>query len=207
MLDDKINIQTAIGTSIPYIGWIDLKLKLSPADVGILVPFLVVSTPLAEPIIGTNVMETWVKEEKEVDKMTVMLKSSFEQEIETSRVGTLVDTLRSIDENEAAGELFTSNKEVKVPAGSNIKIKCRVNIQLVDNTQPVLLEPNVKQEWPDGIHIAESVLILQRGKRLNDIIVTNTSSKELVLPAHVNIGTLQLVQSITPLPVKTVQPA
>ena len=204
-MDEDINIQTAVGTRIPYLGWIDLKLKLSPDDVGVLVPFLVVPTRLPEPIIGTNVMETWVKEGKDVENMTSVLKSSFNEEVDVNTVETFVDTLRSIDDNEVAGELFTLKRDVKVPAGSNVKIKCRTNFMVFDDVQPVIFEPTIKQEWPDGMHISGAILMMQRGKRIYEIVVTNMSSKELVVPSHMNVGTLQLVQSITPLPVKVVQ--
>ena len=61
LLDKNLNLTTVNGTKIPYIGWVEVRVKLTPPSSDsekeeLLVPFLVTSEKLGCPILEYNVI-------------------------------------------------------------------------------------------------------------------------------------------------------
>ena len=69
LLDTNLNLTAVNGTKVPYIGWVEVRVKLTPpsSDSGqeeLLVPFLVTSEKLDCPILGYNVIEELVNQDQ-----------------------------------------------------------------------------------------------------------------------------------------------
>ena len=67
LLDAKLNLTAVNGSVIPYIGWVEVRVKLIPpsshSNQGELtIPFLVTSETLDCPILGYNVIEELVNQ-------------------------------------------------------------------------------------------------------------------------------------------------
>ena len=69
LLDTNLNLTAVNGTKVPYIGWVDVRVKLTPPSSDsdqeeLLVPFLVTSEKLYCPILEYNVIEELVSQEQ-----------------------------------------------------------------------------------------------------------------------------------------------
>ena len=69
LLDTNLNLTTVNGTKVPYIGWVEVKVKLTPpssesSQKKLLVPFPVTSEKLDCSILGYNVIEELVSQDQ-----------------------------------------------------------------------------------------------------------------------------------------------
>ena len=69
LLDTNLNLTAVNGTKVPYIGWVEVRVKLTPPGSDNdqeeqLVPFLVTSEKLDCPILGYNVIQELVSQEQ-----------------------------------------------------------------------------------------------------------------------------------------------
>ena len=73
--DKELNLQAMNGTDIPYVGWIDVKFKLSSMESdeseGIRVPMLVGQSDQEHTIIGFNVIEEVLKEHDQTPRLVI----------------------------------------------------------------------------------------------------------------------------------------
>ena len=84
-----------------------------------------------------------------------------------------------------------------------MKIPYRVNTGPVERRIPVLFEPEATAPWPSGLEVAESLLIIDRGKSSQvNIEVVNSASHDIIVKSRTSLGHLNLVQSVTPLEVR-----
>ena len=65
LLNSELNLTTANGGEMPYVGWMELNFRLLSSKVELAVPFLVTDQSLDTPIIGFNVIEEIVKTSSE----------------------------------------------------------------------------------------------------------------------------------------------
>ena len=77
----SISLQAASGTDIPYCGWAEIGVRLSNEnEAEIIVPFLVTTEDIEQPIIGFNVIGLMVKNtegEVDGDKLLGRMMKSF----------------------------------------------------------------------------------------------------------------------------------
>ena len=69
LLETSLNLTAVNGTQIPYIGWVEVRLKLTPSSsnstqVELVAPFLVTSENLDCPILGYNAIEELVRNDQ-----------------------------------------------------------------------------------------------------------------------------------------------
>ena len=200
-----LNLTAANGTAIPYKGWVEAKFRLNRKDEKeVTVPFLVTPERLAQPIFGYNVIELFLQgDEGYPDSPSVArcIATSF-YDVGIQDAEQLVNLVRKDD-----GELFctvkTSKRHITIPKKTTKTIPCRANTGTVENTRPVLFEPDEKAEWPPGLIVHETLTSVKRGKStIMEIQVTNDTMHDLVLPGRTVLGSLELVRSVTPMDVK-----
>ena len=81
-----------------------------------------------------------------------------------------------------------------------VHIACHVNIAPIESRVPVPFEPNPEHPWSDGVHVAQTLVIVSRGGRIN-IQVENTTPHGVTLRKRTLLGQLHLVRSATPVEV------
>ena len=127
-------------------------------------------------------------------------------------LNSLVDSIRSEPYLVKEGDPYlcsvrTGKRDVIIPAGETKKVACRVNIGFVNKDTPVIFENDITGSLPNGIEIEESLLYLKHGNCVKvHLFVTNANLHDAVLKNRTIIGTLQLVQSVTPADVKWKDP-
>ena len=209
ILDDhEIVIKAANDTDIPYLGYVemDFRLKSWNNDTTLSVPFFVTSEKIAEPIIGFNVITEISKNPEEYgmqeEDLALELKKSMEGVQNMDTFVNLIQTQTTVD----LCNIKTAKRGIKLPAGKNGTLKCYANTGPIDSRRPVIFEPDPQPCWPDGLEVSESILSLRKGGSCHvSIPVSNTTSQDIYLPPRTNLGSLQLVSSITPLDVQLVK--
>ena len=124
LLDVKLNLTAVNGSAIPYIGWVEVRVKLIPpsshSNQGeLIVPFLVTSETLDCPILGYNVIEELVSQDQ--NSKPIIYKSFPETE------STKLDALVNFIQNSTSGaicKIRTGRKNVMVPKDSTIAVRC-----------------------------------------------------------------------------------
>ena len=203
----KLELTTANGTVLPYLGWVNVKCELKGDTKGtsiIDLPMLVTESTLDHPIIGYNVLEQLVSKcdtNSETEEIISLLSDSL-PDVVVGNLNSLVDSIRS-ESDPYLCSVKMGKRDVIIPAGETKKVACRINTGFVDRGTPVIFESDVSGSLPNGIEIEDSLLYLKRGNCVKvNLFVANASIHDIVLKNRTIIGTLQLVRSITPADIK-----
>ena len=165
----------------------------SQAGEEVLVPLLVASDHLDQPIIGYNVIEELVKYPIDGDiprdqsNIISSMTASF-PDIESKDIKALVEPIKSNEHSELC-LVKTVKHDVLIPKGNTVSVTCRANTR--SNTTSkllVLFEPltNISSG-------ASSRLVIQ---------VRNSTDHDILLPNRTVLGRFQSVKSVTPVEVK-----
>lgn len=199
LLEVNLNLTTANGSQLPYMGWVELDFKLSPESSRLSVPFLVSNSAVGIPIIGYNVIQQ-VLNNRSLNQGIADVKSSF---VNLGDAETLVNFVQ----NEGLEELYpvvkSCKRDIVIPRGGRAKVPCRVNTGPVTKTTPVIFEPDETRPWETGLEVSPTLINLKRGQcsRVH-IEVTNPTQHDIVLKNRTVLGGLQFIQSVTPVEVK-----
>ncbi|CAB3983474.1 Retrovirus-related Pol poly from transposon [Paramuricea clavata] len=134
-------------------GWVEARFRLNREDEKeVTVPFLVTPEQLEQPIIGYNVIELFLQEgENYSDNLSVAhhIVSSFNN-VGVKDAEQLINIIQRNDE-ELFCQVKTSKRHITIPKKATKTVPCRANTGTIENTRPVLFEPDEKQEWPPGL--------------------------------------------------------
>ena len=120
---EHLTIRAANKSEIPFDGVVVLRFSLGDEHDGFLVPALVSSQPISEPIIGYNVIEHLVLNgtDEEHEKLKSCLKGANISN---------VDPLIALIQKQAAEPDFLvdikTSEAVKIPAGFKKQIRCKI---------------------------------------------------------------------------------
>ena len=143
---DHNDLQATNGTKIPYLGWVELDLKLIEQGTDVEVPFLVTREKLELPIIGYNVIELIVNgnrntEESLAEGMTKSFRNSSPENILA-----LINFIQASQPDELC-TLKSSKRLLLVPKGQTVQVHSRANTGPVSRRMPVLFEPDELANW------------------------------------------------------------
>lgn len=183
LIDGELNLTAANGTKIPYIGWTEIEVRLNNSakdDPVIVVPFLITDDCMEYPILGYNVIEELLKP-GEAHKLSTTHLSAVKASFQNISEDALFELIRLIHANnsEKLCTVKSPKKDTIIPANRTIKIHCRANTGPVEETTPVLFEPDEMESWPDGLTVHETLTTVKQGSRSQiKIDVTNTVGNE-----------------------------
>ena len=90
-----------------------------------------------------------------------------------------------------------------VPRGQTVAAACCMNCGPLEKRRPVLFEPAQESAWPAELKLSEQLLSLPRGlTRVVNIEEHNPTRHDIILGRRTPLGSLHLVQSVTPLEVQ-----
>uniref|UniRef100_A0A3B3IJJ6 Gypsy retrotransposon integrase-like protein 1 n=2 Tax=Oryzias latipes TaxID=8090 RepID=A0A3B3IJJ6_ORYLA len=207
--------ETLVGTAanqtpIPFAGWVELKFRLraeTQPQIELLVPVLVSSEPgVAEPpIIGYNVIELLIKNgmEQQPEVTSRAVREAFSITCKQARM--LIQIVKHSDQIDREGVVKVGGLKTTVPPGQTREIRCFVRTGPLSSKQDVLFEPESTCNWPEGLSINETVVVLQRGNHSKlTIPVTNNSSRDITIVPRTVLGRLQQVKAVYPVAVRPV---
>ena len=204
-----LNLIGANGGPIPFEGWVEVQFQLASntqLSTPLTVPLLVARDELEYPIIGYNVIEEVIKSPDQMtgentDSLEEIMGSAF-SEVKQESVTALVDLVQSAS-SERLCVLRSDKNNLMVPRGQTVAVICRVDCGPLGERTPVLFEPAQEPAWPADLELSEQLLSLPRGlPRKVKVEVHNPTKHDITLGRRTPLGSLQLVQSVTPLEVK-----
>ena len=194
---EELRVTAANSTEVLIDGVILLKFSLGESGDGFLVPVLVGSEEVTEPILGYNVIEHLIL--KGSSQHQVALQAS----LEGNRSGFKVEALTTLVQTRAVSpdhlsDIKTSSS-ISVPAGTRTQIKCRVKTNGGIENQTVYFSP-ILTDCDEELTFSETVSQLKRGQTNHVIVdVMNLTNTDKVLPKGKIIGAMQYVSAVIPM--------
>ena len=204
-----LNLIGANGGPIPFDGWVEVQFQLTSgaqSSTPLTVPLLVARDDLEYQIIGYNVIEAVIKGpdemgEESTESFREIMSSAF-SEVKQESITALVDLVQSAGV-ERLCVLRSGKDNLTVPREQTVAVACRVDCGPLEERTPVLFEPAQESAWPAELELSEQLLSLPRGlPRKVNIEVHNPTRHDIILGRRTPLGSLHLVQSITPLEVR-----
>ena len=198
LLSCDLALTAANGSTIPYEGCVELNFQVGESNSVLPVPFLIAHEIVELPLVGYNVIEHLIKSnELECDGIS----SSFIS-MGVSQAPALIEFINSVTRDELC-PVKTRKSDVILPREQSVKISCRVNTGPLGKSTPVLFEADEHGQWPSGVEVADTLLMVKGGKSSRvDIEVRNTTRHDIKLRGRTVLGRLQLVQSVVPADVR-----
>ena len=192
MEDRELNIKAANSTTIRFDGVMLLEFSVDAGE-GFLVPVLVASEDISEPIIGYNVIEHLVM--KGTDEQKKALQAALKGKTNQLGIEPLVAWIeKKAQDPDFLAEVKTSTS-IKVPAGHRKQIRCRVKAQS-DGEQTVFFTPKIVNEDQE-LGFNETVSMLRRGKTNYVVVdVMNQTKEDKTLSKGVKIGSIHSVAAV-----------
>ena len=204
-----LNLIGANGGLITFDGWVEVQFQLTSgagSSTPLTVPLLVARDDLEYPIIGYNVIEEVIKSPDEMggestESLRETMSSAF-SEVKQESVTALFDLVQSAGV-ERLCVLRSGKDNLTVSRGQTVAVACRVDCGPLEERTPVLFESAQESAWPAELELSEQLLSLPRGlPRKVNIEVHNPTRHDIILGRRTPLGSLHLVQSITPLEVQ-----
>ena len=193
---EELKLSAANSTEIMFDGVILVNFGLEEGKDLFLVPVLVSSKPMAEPILGFNVIEHLVLEGDDGDRK--MLGSCFK-----AKRSFDVDKFVALIQDKARSPDFLAEvrvpERVRVPAGHQRQIKCVVKERCEDDEQTVYFQPILSGD-EEEFEVLETVTTMKRG-RTNHVYVEvlNKSAVEKTLCKGAVVGSIHSVSAVVPM--------
>ena len=178
--DHELVLTAANNSGLDYRGYVELQFDLGGEC--LLVPFLVSGEDLEVPIIGSNVLEEWVKlvnEKQDPEKsngeragpsiVDIVAVSLGEVEKNKRKAESLVNILQvkaNRTEPESLGNVNVGGKDVVIPKGQNLKLKCTARCGPIGGDTAVLFQPNLDMDLESGLVLGEGIVMLEGEKKL-----------------------------------------
>ena len=203
--EDPVQIKAANNATVPFAGFVELKLKISDLF-DETVPFIVTEIDLESPIIGFNVISQFVKDGTVRGLESKLLVDCLVDvmEVKAENAEKLVSMLKDDGLGEQLCVVKVSKRKEIIPAGTTVNVKCRVNTGPIHRLTPVMFEPLCDMNGVDShLQINETLLTVKKGKAsFISIPIHNHSKHDVILNGRTIIGNLQMIKSVTPIPVK-----
>ena len=194
---EELSVRAANSTAIQFDGVILLEFSLEGGGEGFLVPVVVASAEIAEPILGYNVIEYLILEG------TVEQQDALRAALKNKKSGFSMELLTAAVQERASKEDFLA--EVKspasmvVPAGRRVQVRCRVKAQSNDAEQTVYFSP-LLDENDEDLTFLETVSQLRLGRtNYVSVEVMNLSKEDKVLEKGRVIGSVHGVSAVVPM--------
>ena len=197
-----LSLEAMNGTDIPFDGWIEVTFRLSGDSDELTVPVLVGQQEQELPIIGFNVIEEILKKHNgdPVGVSENIIRQSFPS-VHYSKVGTFVNIVRTRTQDAGTSVVRVGKKDVMVPKGQSVRVKCRVHLGPVAEELPIIFEPKEEGDLPEGLQLSEELSKIAPGTSSQvTILVHNNIDKDILLKRRTELGQIQMVKSVLPIP-------
>ncbi|KAL7883288.1 hypothetical protein SRHO_G00009460 [Serrasalmus rhombeus] len=202
VFDDKeeLEVHAVNGDVLPFDGWILITVSLGEVrgfSESIIVPFLVSSIPLEQPLLGFNVLEEVIHSHpaKSDPILTSLLSKAIT--IPTEKAELLVSFIQAGKPSMQHGHLRTGTYDTVIPAGQVTWVKCQVPVSVDPSDTYILFEPDADNAQLIELDVGEGLLQIHNSKRPNVAIpVKNSTKHAITLPRKTALGTVQTVARV-----------
>ncbi len=198
--EEELKVIAANGSIIPYDGWVAITVNLPgnlDPNLSISVPFLISSYPMDKPLIGFNVLEVLIcgKPERLVPILANLLSNAISVPKETAEA--LVNFIQTAKPVTRQGRIRTGVKDIVLPAGQVLWVRCRVPPNMDTSTRLMLFETDEDSlspgQWDTGPGLFE---IQNPTKPYVSIPIGNNTNHDIMIPRKTALGILQLVENV-----------
>ena len=208
LLGQELFLKVANNSKLEYLGYTEIVLRISDHSELLMVPFLVTEEEVNMPVIGYNVIEEIVKGEIQMNKPNIVnVIETLLCDVSNKKVESLVNLIQnkvSCIEPESIGDVKVGNKDIVIPKGRNLKMRCISQCRPVNEDIPVIFQPNLNLDLESGLVIGEGVMLIERGKTSRFLVpVSNTSGCDIILKARTQVGVIVPVASVIPCPMES----
>ncbi len=197
---EELEVHAVNGDILPFDGWVLIAVSFKGNGVlsqSIMVPFLICSIPLAQPLLGFNVLEEVIQNRPAelVPALTMLLSDAIS--VPADKVELLVNFIQTDKPSMYQRLLRTGNYDTAVPAGQVAWVKCQIP-SATDQSDPLLLfEPDENSAHLTELEIEEGLLEIQTAKRPYVIIpVKNNTKHDVTIPRKTALGNVQTVARV-----------
>ena len=193
-------IVEGVGSQIPLLGYVELKVKIGIMgnEVEVIVPFLVKEGEIQDPIIGTNVMEQLVPCPDQDTVHRLVTTAGLDSVAATAIIFSLTESREDVPMSEVSTLM---EEEYIIPACSRVEVKLIISPIMVSTVTNTIFTPN--EDWLEEnteLEMAETVCQLSKGlSQLITIPVTNNSDEDHIIPSNQILGKLYEVDEVIPL--------
>ncbi len=193
---DDLKLCAANNTEIQFEGVMLVNFGLDEGEDKFEVPVLVSTKPIAEPILGYNVIEDLVLDGGEEDHK--LLHSCFHS-VKTFNIEAFVSLIQDQANNPDFLSEVKVPASVTVPAGHRRQVKCVVRDRCDEDEQTVYFSPKLNIDDED-LEFLETVTTLRRG-RTNHVFVEvmNKTNHDMVLSKGSVMGSIHSVSAVVPM--------
>ncbi len=198
--EEELKVIAANGSIIPYDGWVAITVNLPgnlDPNLSISVPFLISSYPMDKPLIGFNVLEVLIcgKPERLVPILANLLSNAISVPKETAEA--LVNFIQTAKPVTRQGRIRTGAKDIVLPAGQVLWVRCRVPPNMDTSTRLMLFETDEDSlspgQWDTGPGLFE---IQNSTKPYVTIPIGNNTNHDIMIPRKTALGILQRVENV-----------
>ena len=130
--------------------------------------------------------------------MTCLVQTAFACLSEV-KAWSLVNFMQAKEKESDTGVITLGKHHVHLAPGETVRVKCAIHFGPVEEDLPIVFEPKAKGAWPEGLEVKESLTRIQGGSSSRIYVpVCNTGQREITLRQRTELGTVELVQSVTP---------
>ena len=194
---EELKVTAANSSEVNVDGVILFYFSVGEGEDGFVIPVLVSSEEVVQPILGYNVIEHLIL--KGSRDQQVELESSLQRNKSEFKVNSLATLVQGRAANPDYLSDIKAQSTVRVPAGRKVQIKCRVKTACDDTEQTVYFSPCIS-ESDEELTYSETVCKLKRGHTNHVLVdVMNLSNREKVLKRGTIIGSVHSVAAVIPM--------
>lgn len=160
LLDEhEIVLKIATDNDIPFKAYVPVRFWLpTRKETDLIIPFLVTDKQINEPILGYNFIAEITQNPSRYGVSEDEVRKEFEKAMPW--VKNVSSLIKLIDQNSRTNifKIKTRHSTIRIPAGSNMKLKCHAETGPIKSRIPVLFKPSLTDDLPEGLEVAESVL-------------------------------------------------
>lgn len=200
---NPLQIEAANGTKMPYVGWIEVAIRLDGSTDELHVPMLVMrGNQQPRPIIGFNVIERAVinSQTKEGVLENEKLIKTVTKAFPNLKKRTAKAFIQAVSIERTTEYSVRTNHRVSVPSHSVMQIPCKIHAKPLKKDTVFVFEPNENPQWPEGLEFCDSLVQVKKRVPTHIILmVQNSAAHDIVLASRMIIGTVQPAAGVCPL--------
>lgn len=190
---EHIELKAANGLEMPYEGWILVTFRVGSSDT-IYLPMLVYPHGMANPLIGYNAISQVVDNHAETAVGDFL--ESF-----PGKGRRAVLSLIQVMKGRETWSMRSPAQHLVVEGGHSRKIKQRLKVGRVRDPVTCVFESDPLTMLPEGLEIPPTLMSIPKGYNPTvEIMVHNTTQRQIVIPRRTPIGRIEVVASVSCLP-------
>eukprot|EP00794_Sanderia_malayensis_P006740 gene6740-7500_t len=195
-VSQTLDLTTANGSDLPYVGFVTLVFALPGASTDtIQVPFLVTEHDMENVIVGFNVVEELVTQHRTPSDSFVASWVSSLNQVKADNIATFVEVVEDAKKELPFPVKATKNR-IAIPKNASVTVPCRIQIPAVSKATLFMFEPNDVETWPEGVQLHDKVVTVKPTTSRIDIPVTNTTSQDITIQGRTVLGRVEQVRSV-----------